>query len=80
MHPPLIEDDGARSTSSTIVNLALSHRLGPVTLTANVLNLFESKDNDITYFYASRLPGEPTPTHPSQPYCELSNIRYDSVR
>jgi hypothetical protein len=24
-----------------------------------VLNLFDSKDHDIDYFYASRLPGEP---------------------
>jgi hypothetical protein len=25
----------------------------------DVLNLFDSKDDDITYWYASRLPGEP---------------------
>ena len=56
---PLIEDDSARAKSSTIVNLAQSHRLGPVTITGDVLNLFESKDNDITYFYTSRLPREP---------------------
>ena len=83
MHPPLIEDDGARSTSSTIVNLALSHRLGPVTLTANVLNLFESKDNDITYFYASRLPGEPAEGvddihfHPVEPRQVRLSLRYN---
>lgn len=80
---PLIEDDSARSTSSTIVNLALSHRLGPVTLTANVLNLFESKDNDITYFYASRLPGELAEGvddihfHPVEPRQVRMSLRYN---
>jgi len=29
-------------------------------LTLDVLNLLDSDDHDIDYFYASRLPGEPT--------------------
>jgi len=56
---PLIEDDSARSKSSTVVNLAYTYSLGPAAFTVDVLNLFNSRDNDITYFYASRLPGEP---------------------
>ena len=80
---PLIEDDSARSESSTIVNLALSHRLGPVTITGDVLNLLDSKDNDITYFYTSRLPGEPAAGvddihfHPVEPRQFRVSLRYN---
>lgn len=56
---PLIEDNSARSKTSTVVNGRLAWRAGRLTLAAEVLNLFDSKDADITYFYASRLPGEP---------------------
>ena len=79
----MIEDDSARSESSTIVNLALSHRLGPVTITGDVLNLLDSKDNDITYFYTSRLPGEPAAGvddihfHPVEPRQFRVSLRYN---
>lgn len=56
---PLIEDNSARSDASTVVNGRLARRMGRVTLAAEALNLFDSEDADITYFYASRLPGEP---------------------
>lgn len=55
---PLIEDNSARSKSSTLVNAAYVHTFGKVTATIDVLNLFDSRDNDITYYYSSRLPGE----------------------
>lgn len=56
---PLIEDDSARSEPSTVVNGCLAWRKGRATLAAEALNLLDSRDADITYFYASRLPGEP---------------------
>jgi hypothetical protein len=80
---PLVEDDSARSKSSTIVNLALSHRLGPVSITGDILNLLESKDNDITYFYTSRLPREPAEGvddihfHPVEPRQFRISLRYN---
>ena len=80
---PLVEDDSARSKSSTIVNLALSHRLGPVSITGDILNLLESKDNDITYFYTSRLPREPAEGvddihfHPVEPRQLRISLRYN---
>ena len=80
---PLVEDDSARSKNSTIVNLALSHRLGPVTITGDILNLLESKDNDITYFYTSRLPREPAEGiddihfHPVEPRQFRISLRYN---
>lgn len=56
---PLVEDNAERSDASTVVNGRLAWRSGRLTLAAEALNLFDSDDADITYFYASRLPGEP---------------------
>jgi outer membrane receptor protein involved in Fe transport len=57
---PLIEDNSARSKSTTVVNLQGGYRWrSRYTAKVQVLNLFDSHDNDITYFYESRLPGEP---------------------
>lgn len=61
---PLIEDDSVTSDPTTLVNLQAGWQWagfpwGDLTFTLDVLNLFDSSDDDITYFYASRLPGEP---------------------
>lgn len=56
---PLIEDGGVRSAGSDIVHLGLGKRLGRWTASLDLLNLLDSRDSDIEYFYASRLPGEP---------------------
>ena len=56
---PLVEDDSVRSDPTTVVNLEVGRRFGrrfSVALAA--YNLLDSDDNDITYFYASQLPGE----------------------
>jgi hypothetical protein len=47
-----------QSDATFSVNLGLGRRLGPWTLRADILNLLDSDDHDIDYFYASRLPGE----------------------
>ena len=70
---PLIEDDSVRSDPTTVVNLEVGYRLSKrfaVSLAA--YNLFDSHDNDITYFYESQLPGEGAPVedrhfHPVEP-------------
>ena len=56
---PLIEDNSARSHATTLVNTGVYYTLGRAKLAVDVLNLFDSTDNDITYFYTSRLQGEP---------------------
>lgn len=56
---PLIEDNSARSNPTTLVNAGLHYRFGRVRLGVDIFNLFDSKDADITYFYTSRLQGEP---------------------
>jgi outer membrane receptor protein involved in Fe transport len=70
---PLIEDNSVRSDSTTVVNLEAGYQLGPkLRLSATLLNLFDSSDNDITYYYESQLPGEAAPVedihfHPVEP-------------
>lgn len=69
----VIEDNSRRSNPTTVVNGRVAWRSGRYELALDVLNLLASRDNDITYFYASRLPGEPAAgvedfhTHPIEP-------------
>jgi outer membrane receptor protein involved in Fe transport len=70
----LVEDDSQRSGSSTLFNAKLGYAAGKqVKLGVEVLNMFNRRVDDITYFYASRLPGEPAAGvedkhfHPAEP-------------
>lgn len=56
---PLIEDNSARSRPTGLVNALFVQEIGPGSLMVEVLNLTNSQRDDIAYFYASRLPGEP---------------------
>lgn len=56
---PLIEDGSARSQATTLVNAGLYWQPGALRVGVELLNLFDARDADISYFYASRLPGEP---------------------
>jgi outer membrane receptor protein involved in Fe transport len=56
---PLIEDGSVRSEATTLVNLGGYWTRGRFRLGVDILNLFDAEDPDISYFYASRLPGEP---------------------
>jgi hypothetical protein len=56
---PLIEDNSVRGDPASIVNLSAGYRRGPMRVTAALLNLLDSRDADILYFYASRLRTEP---------------------
>lgn len=79
----LIEDNSARSSAATVANLSYFHNLGPAVLGIEVLNLFDSRDNDISYFYASRLQGEPAEgvegyhLHPVEPRQWRTSLRYN---
>ncbi len=55
----LIEDNSVRADPLSVVNARVEYQLGRVELAADLLNAFNAKDNEIEYFYASRLPGEP---------------------
>ncbi len=59
---PLIEDNSERGAATLLVNARLAwtpDNLAGFELYGEVLNLFDSKDDDIDYFYATRFPGEP---------------------
>ena len=55
----LIEDNSVRSQPTTVVNGRVAYRYRRYELAVSVLNILQSKDAEINYFYASRLPGEP---------------------
>jgi len=56
---PLIEDGSVKSDSTTVLNLRAGYQGPDWELKMDVLNLLDSDDHDIDYYYASRLPGEP---------------------
>ncbi len=69
---PLIEDGSVYADSTTIVNLGTGYRYKDFRVELNVINLFDSGDTDIAYYYESRLPGETTGvndivSHPVEP-------------
>jgi outer membrane receptor protein involved in Fe transport len=70
---PLIEDDHVRSDPTTVVNVELGRHFGKrLTVALAAYNVLDSRDNDITYFYESRLPAESQPVedrhfHPVEP-------------
>ena len=71
---PLVEDASVKSRSTTLWNGVVGYRLSAkARLVLDVFNIFDAAASDIDYFYASRLPGEPTEgvedvhTHPALP-------------
>ncbi|MCG8671857.1 MAG: TonB-dependent receptor [Pseudomonadales bacterium] len=57
---PLIEDGSVKSDSSTIWNLRAGYKMEQWAIRADLLNLTDSDDHDIDYFYESRLGSEPS--------------------
>jgi len=57
---PLIESDTVRSQASTVFDAQVGYEIARDTrLRLDVFNLFNANVADISYFYTSRLPGEP---------------------
>ena len=78
----LIEDDSVRSSSTALAYLRAARRLNRNwQLSVDVFNLFDRKVNDIEYYYASRLAGEPTQGvedihfHPGEPRTARVTLR-----
>ncbi|MCJ2101013.1 TonB-dependent receptor [Methylobacterium sp. E-046] len=58
---PLIEDNSIRSKATALFNGRVGYNFeSGVSVSLDVLNLTNSKSDQITYAYVSRLPGEPT--------------------
>lgn len=70
---PLREDNAFRAPSSITFNGRVGWRAKRWELSADVLNVFDRRNHDIAYAYASRLPGEPAEGvddvhfHPAEP-------------
>jgi len=69
---PLVEDNTQRAASTTLVNWGNSYTWRNLTFDLTVVNLFDSKDSDIQYYYESQLAGEAAPVadthlHPAEP-------------
>jgi len=70
---PLIEDNSAIAKSSLTFDGRVGWTFRRVQLAVDVLNIFDKKNNDVAYFYTSRLPGEPLGgvddfhVHPAEP-------------
>ena len=65
---PLIEDNSVRSKATSLVNARAGYAFSKtLKLQLDVFNLFNRKDNDIDYFYESRLRASrrPSPTSTS---------------
>lgn len=55
---PLVEDGSVTSSPSTVWNLRAGYRVADWTFKADILNLGDSNDHDIDYYYSSRLAGD----------------------
>jgi len=58
---PLIEDGSVKSDPTTVVNVKAAYETQQWVFSADVLNLFDSDDHDIDYFYESQLASESSP-------------------
>jgi hypothetical protein len=73
---PIIVNDSAREAPAVNVDMKLGYRQAEDDweFAVDFLNLFDTKNDDIAYYYASRLPGEPasgvndTHFHPAEPF------------
>jgi outer membrane receptor protein involved in Fe transport len=80
---PLTEDNSVRSDAQTTVDAQIGYELlRDLRLRLDVFNLFNAQNNDITYYYESRLPGEPAAGvadrhfHPAQPRSFRVSLSY----
>jgi hypothetical protein len=79
---PLTEDGSVNSGTSTLTNLLYRYNFDHVSVFAEVLNVFDRRDDDITYFYTSRLKDEPAAGiddvhfHPMEPRTFRLSLRY----
>jgi hypothetical protein len=70
---PIIEDNSVKEPASTTFNARLGWRNRDWEFALDVLNALDRSNDDIAYFYTSRLPGEPlagvddTHFHPAEP-------------
>jgi hypothetical protein len=57
---PLIEDNSQRDKGSNVVNVRAARSFGAVQIYAEMLNILDSRDKDIAYWYESYIPSVDT--------------------
>jgi outer membrane receptor protein involved in Fe transport len=78
---PLLENNAVRSEPSVTANLRVDRKIAQgLDLVLDVLNLTDRKNNDISYYYMSRVSSEATGVndvhlHPAQPRTLRSTVR-----
>jgi len=80
---PLIEDNSVRANAQSVFDAQVGYLFTPnLRLRLDVFNLFNRQTNDISYYYTSRLPGEPlegvadTHVHPGEPRSFRVSLSY----
>jgi outer membrane receptor protein involved in Fe transport len=78
----LVEDRSVTKASSTLLNLGISKNFGKYVIGLDVLNLLDSNEDDIDYFFESQLAGEPAPVedihfHPSEDRAFKLTLKYN---
>jgi outer membrane receptor protein involved in Fe transport len=79
---PLTQDDAVRSHPSLQLNGEVGYRFSAaLSGTISVFNLLDRRDDDIEYYYASRLQSEPAPVsdlhfHPVEPRSVRASLSY----
>ena len=53
---PLVEDNSVRDNGSTVFNFRAARKIGRFQVYGEMLNILNSRDKDITYFYESYIP------------------------
>jgi hypothetical protein len=80
---PLTEDGTVYSESSTVLSLLLGYRRDLMDFRLEALNLLNAQDQDIAYYYASRLAGEPAEGvedihfHPMEPRTVRATVTWN---
>ncbi len=78
---PMVEDNSVTADDSWLLSAGAGYRRGAVEVRVDVFNLLDSDDDDISYFYASRLEGEPAQGiedvhfHPLEPRTVRATVR-----
>ncbi len=79
---PLIENNSIAHKDTTLVNLGMSYDFHRFSLSLDIFNLFDTKADDIAFFFESRLQDEEIPVedlhfHPVEPVSVRFSIRMD---
>jgi hypothetical protein len=82
---PVVEDDSVSNKSTTLINAGIGYKFQEWDIELDVLNLLDSEDNDIAYFFESKLSTEAIPVedvhfHPATPRSYRLTVKYNFGR